>query len=66
MLMTKEQAIVELTRAAELYLTTPLAEACLYAVAIMCGNAVCDNCKHAYGEKCRYCDELQEWEPKEG
>jgi len=64
--MTKQEAMEELKRAADICPTTPLAEACRYAVAIMCGNAGCNNCKHGYGEKCRYCDELQEWEPKEG
>ena len=61
--MTKEQAIEELKRCAELCPTTPLAEACRMAVAIMrtageayiqgyCdgGNVArreCANCRHA-------------------
>ena len=51
--MTKEQAIAELTRAAELCPTTPLAEACRYSVNWML-------------HPCKYCVEDDSWMPGEG
>lgn len=48
--MTKEQAIDELTRAAEICPTTPLAEACRMAVEALRGDGEkpdCGNCRHA-------------------
>ena len=54
--MTKEQAIEELTRAAEICPTTPLAEACRMAVRELGGSwervgrelvPDCVNCRHA-------------------
>lgn len=48
--MTKQEAIHELTRAADLCPTTPLAEACRMAVeALRCDGEKpdCGNCRHA-------------------
>ena len=49
--MTKQEAISELTRAAELCPTTPLAEACRMAVNAMMDNRGmvydCTTCRHA-------------------
>ena len=48
--MTKQEAINELTRAAELCPTTPLAEACrMAAEALRCDGEKpdCGNCRHA-------------------
>lgn len=68
--MTKQEAISELTRAAELCPTTPLAEACRYALAMMNGGQNCGTCKHAaktsIDAPCRYCNFVcgDLWEPK--
>lgn len=70
--MTKEQAIDELTRAAEICPTTPLAEACRYAVAMMGASEKrdCGTCKHAAktmaDEPCRHCNFKagDKWEPR--
>lgn len=77
--MTKEQAIKELTRAADLCPTTPLAEACRMAVDAMMDNRgmvhECMTCRHADRmpgvypcSQCeqRYSDVPSKWEPKEG
>ena len=64
--MTKEEAIEELKRCAELCPTTPLAEACRMAVAIMrtAGEVYiqvyCDGVKVAGREcaNCRYADRM--------
>ena len=75
--MTKEQAIEELTRAAELCPTTPLAEACRMAVeALRCDGEKpdCGNCRHADRMPSVYpCSQCvtgfaapSNWEPKEG
>lgn len=69
--MTKEQAIAELVRAAKLYQTTKLAEACRMAVEIMERRNTCGTCKHAAktdrDEPCKHCVFLygDKWEPKE-
>lgn len=73
--MTKQEAISELIRAAEICPTTPLAEACRMAVEALrcdgenpdCGN--CHTCKHRdrmYGVyPCSMCVHGNKWEPKE-
>lgn len=75
--MTKEQAIEELTRAAELCPTTPLAEACRMVVDAL-GESLkhdCVNCRNADRmpgvypcNECeeKYSDAPSNWEPKEG
>ena len=74
--MTKEQAINELTRAAEICPTTPLAEACRMAVeALRCDGEKpdCGNCRHADRMPSVYpCSQCvtgfaapSNWEPKE-
>ena len=74
--MTKEQAIEELTRAAELCPTTPLAEACRMAVEVLRSDGEkpdCGNCRHADRMPSVYpCSQcvtgfaaLSNWEPKE-
>ena len=74
--MTKEQAINELTRAAEICPTTPLAEACRIAVeALRCDGEKpdCGNCRHADRMPSVYpCSQCvtgfaapSNWEPKE-
>lgn len=70
--MTKAEAIKELTRAAELCPTTPLAEACRYALATMNDDKNCGTCRHAartsFDEPCKHCYFVcgDKWEPKEG
>ena len=64
--MTKEQAIAELTRCADICPTTPLAEACRMGADALKG---CDTCRYeamdAY-EKCAYCtNEDPKWELQE-
>ena len=67
--MTKEQAIAELTRAAELCPTTPLAEACRLVLTAGVKD-YCYLCKHwktpvrRVGTPCENCDGGL-WEPKE-
>lgn len=76
--MTEERAIEELTRAADLCPTTPLAEACRMAVKalrfVARGDCDCYNCKHSIRPLKMYpCSECVEkygkrpshWEPKE-
>lgn len=72
--MTKEQAIEELKRCAELCPTTPLAEACRTLIAWMEQPHDCGTCRHAAKlsnkEPCASCsyawDETPSgWEPKE-
>lgn len=69
--MKKTEAIAELTRAAELCPTTPLAEACRYAVALMSEDRNCRTCRYAAklpnGEPCCNCYITcgDKWEPKE-
>ena len=74
--MTKEQAIEELTRAAEICPTTPLAEACLMAVEALRGDGEkpdCGNCRYADRMPSVYpCSQCvtgfsapSNWEPKE-
>lgn len=75
--MTNEQAIDELTRAAELCPTTPLAEACRMAVEALRGDGEkpdCCNCRHADRMPgmypCNQCEQRysgvpSKWEPKE-
>ena len=78
--MTKQEAIAELTRAADLCPTTPLAEACRMAVEAIMYEAVkkraahdCVNCRHADRmpgvypcNECeeRYTDAPSKWESK--
>ena len=75
--MTKEQAIAELTRCAEICPTTPLAEACRMAVDALRGDGEkpdCGNCRHADRMPSVYpCSQCvtgfaapSKWEPKEG
>lgn len=77
--MTKQEAIEELTRAAELCPTTPLAEACRMGVeALQCDGEKpdCTNCRHSERPPkvypCNNCvtgvlaDRPSKWEPKEG
>jgi len=74
--MTKQEAIHELTRAAELCPTTPLAEACRMAVEALRGDGEkpdCGNCRHADRMPSVYpCSQCvtgfaapSNWEPKE-
>jgi len=76
--MTKEQAIAELTRAADLCPTTPLAEACRMAVEVLRSDGEkpdCGNCRHSERMPgvypCNKCvtgvdsDRPSKWEPKE-
>ena len=74
--MTKEQASEELTRAAEICPTTPLAEACLMAVEALRGDGEkpdCGNCRYADRMPSVYpCSQCvtgfsapSNWEPKE-
>lgn len=76
--MTKQEAINELTRAAELCPTTPLAEACRMAVKALRDDEEkpdCCNCKHSDRMPgvypCSDCvtdvfdDKPSRWEPKE-
>ena len=76
--MTKEQAINELTRAAKICPTTPLAEACRMAVeALRCDGEKpdCGNCRHSermpWVYPCNKCvtgvdsDRPSKWESKE-
>ena len=74
--MTKEQAIEELTRCAEICPTTPLAEACRMAVEALRGDSEkpdCGNCRHADRMPSVYpCSQCvtgfaapSNWEPKE-
>ena len=68
--MTKQEAINELTRAAELCPTTPLAEACRTLIAWMEQPHVCGTCKHCESfdeeEPCASCYDTEDrWEPKE-
>ena len=74
--MTKKEAISELTRAAEICPTTPLAEACRMAVEALRGDGEKPDCGN-----CRYSDRMpsvypcsqcvtgfaapSNWEPKE-
>lgn len=76
--MTKDKAIEELKRCAELCPTTPLAEACRMAVEALRGDGEkpdCVNCRHADRmprvypcNECekKYNDVPSKWEPKEG
>ena len=75
--MTKQEAISELTRAAELCPTTPLAEACRMAVEALRDDGEkpdCVNCRHADRMPRVYpCSQCvtgfaapSNWEPKEG
>ena len=69
--MTKEQAIEELTRCAEICPSTSLAEACRMAGAMINEDRDCGNCKYtartAKDAPCRYCNFKagDKWEPKE-
>lgn len=72
--MTKAQAIEELTRAAELCPTTPLAEACRTLIALMVQPHDCGTCRQAAQlsnkEPCASCTYAWDgtpsnWEPKE-
>ena len=69
--MTKQDAINELTRAAELCPTTPLAEACRMGVALMSERRNCGTCRYAAklqnDEPCCNCHITcgDKWEPKE-
>lgn len=74
--MTKQEAISELTRAAEICPTTPLAEACRMAVEALRGDGEkpdCGNCRHADRMPSVYpCSQCvtgfaapSNWEPKE-
>lgn len=75
MRMTKEQAITELTRCAEICPTTPLAEACRIAIGLMSPEPrhECDNCRfRKTGIRNFPCNDctitwlgLSRWEPKE-
>lgn len=74
--MTKEQAIEELTRCAEICQTTPLAKVCRMAVEALRGDSEkpdCGNCRHADRmpsvypcSQCeeKYSDTPSKWEPK--
>lgn len=68
--MTKAEAINELTRCADICPTTPLAEACQYAVAMMNGGQNCGTCRHSaktsIEEPCKHCYFVcgDKWEPK--
>ena len=76
--MTKEQAINELTRAAKICPTTPLAEACRMAVEALRGDGEkpdCGNCRHSERMPgvypCSQCEQRysgvpSKWEPKGG
>lgn len=77
--MTKEQAIAELKRCAELCPTTPLAEACRMAVEALRGDGEkpdCANCRHSERPPkvypCNNCvtgvvdGRPSKWEPKGG
>ena len=74
--MTKKEAISELTRAAELCPTTPLAEACrMGALRIETLRSDCSTCRYkdrmpgVYPcNECeeKYSDAPSKWEPKEG
>lgn len=75
--MTKQEAINELTRAASLCPTTPLAEACRMGVEALRGDGEkpdCVNCRHADRMPSVYpCSQCvtgfaapSNWEPKEG
>ena len=74
--MTKQEAINELTRCAEICPTTPLAEACRIAVEALQGDGEkpdCGNCRHADRMPSVYpCSQCvtgfaapSNWEPKE-
>ena len=78
--MTKQEAISELTRAAEICPTTPLAEACRYAVDALSATTEdksphdCINCRHKDRTPgvypCSQCEQRysgvpSKWEPKE-
>lgn len=68
--MNKEKVIKELTLCADLCPTSPLAEACRTAVALITDKHDCGTCKHASktskDEPCKNCYFLagDKWEPK--
>lgn len=68
--MDKEKVIKELTFCADLCPSSPLAEACRAAVALITNKYDCGTCRHAAktsrDEPCKHCNFVvgDKWEPK--